>query len=155
MAAISATVIALVLPLVGITRSGRAATPQRASQRTACSQWGCSVAVGRNEKSVASGMSPARRVSVVAKRRAWMVPSTGVSIDSDDTATLFGEDQGRYLIACNFDAAEALMIAAGRAGVTLTTVGRFTGDEVKFGSSSAPLDELSRAWKGAFAEHFA
>ena len=80
---------------------------------------------------------------------------TGVSIDSDDTATLFGEDQGRYLIACNFDAAEALMIAAGRAGVTLTTVGRFTGDEVKFGSSSAPLDELSRAWKGAFAEHFA
>ena len=80
---------------------------------------------------------------------------TGVSIDSDDTATLFGEDQGRYLIACNFDAAEALMIAAGRAGVTLTTVGRFTGDEVKFGASSAPLDELSRAWKGAFAEHFA
>ena len=50
---------------------------------------------------------------------------------------------------------KALMIAAGRAGVTLTTVGRFTGDEVKFGASSAPLDELSRAWKGAFAEHFA
>ncbi|GGB17181.1 phosphoribosylformylglycinamidine synthase subunit PurL [Allosediminivita pacifica] len=80
---------------------------------------------------------------------------TGVSIDSDDTATLFGEDQGRYLVACNFDAAEALMIAAGRAGVTLTTVGRFTGDDVKFGGSSAPLDELAHAWKGAFAEHFA
>jgi phosphoribosylformylglycinamidine (FGAM) synthase-like enzyme len=48
----------------------------------------------------------------------------GVQIDTDDTATLFGEDQGRYLIACNFDQAEALMIAAGQAGLTLTTVGR-------------------------------
>jgi phosphoribosylformylglycinamidine (FGAM) synthase-like enzyme len=37
-------------------------------------------------------------------------------LDAADTADAFGEDQGRYLIACNFDKAEALMVAAGQAG---------------------------------------
>ncbi len=49
----------------------------------------------------------------------------GVILDSDDTAFLFGEDQARYLIACNFDEAEALMVAAGQAGVPIQTVGKF------------------------------
>ncbi len=78
----------------------------------------------------------------------------GVQIDSDDTATLFGEDQGRYLIACDFDSAEALMIAAGKAGVPLTTVGRFTGDMVRFGGSATPLDELKTLSEEAMAGHF-
>ncbi|KUF11881.1 phosphoribosylformylglycinamidine synthase subunit PurL [Pseudoponticoccus marisrubri] len=79
----------------------------------------------------------------------------GVQIDSSDTAQLFGEDQGRYLIACNFDAAEALMIAAGQAGVTIATVGRFTGEAVRFGRSEAPLEELVETWQGALAAAFA
>ncbi|SMX36041.1 phosphoribosylformylglycinamidine synthase subunit PurL [Maliponia aquimaris] len=66
----------------------------------------------------------------------------GAQIDTDDTATLFGEDQGRYLIACNFDQAEALMGAALRAGVHLTSIGRFTGDTLRFGNAQAPLAEL-------------
>ncbi|TMV81314.1 phosphoribosylformylglycinamidine synthase subunit PurL, partial [Thioclava sp. BHET1] len=33
----------------------------------------------------------------------------GLTLDSSDTATLFGEDQARYLISCSFDQAEALM----------------------------------------------
>jgi phosphoribosylformylglycinamidine synthase len=70
-------------------------------------------------------------------------------------ATLFGEDQGRYLIACNFDQAEALMIAAGRAGVPLSSVGRFTGDTVRMGRSEAPLTELAALYRGAFAATFA
>ncbi|HBB84617.1 MAG TPA: phosphoribosylformylglycinamidine synthase subunit PurL, partial [Sulfitobacter sp.] len=37
----------------------------------------------------------------------------GVEIESDDTATLFGEDQARYLVACTAEAAETL-IAAGK-----------------------------------------
>jgi phosphoribosylformylglycinamidine synthase len=32
----------------------------------------------------------------------------GVTLDAADTATLFGEDQARYLIACNFDQAEGI-----------------------------------------------
>jgi phosphoribosylformylglycinamidine synthase len=75
----------------------------------------------------------------------------GINLDASDTATLFGEDQARYLIACSFDKAEALMVAAGRAGVPLICVGRFGGDTVKIGGSYAPLAELSDLYRGAFA----
>ncbi|MBY6114634.1 phosphoribosylformylglycinamidine synthase subunit PurL [Mameliella alba] len=78
----------------------------------------------------------------------------GVQIDNDDTAMLFGEDQGRYLIACNFDSAEALMIAAGKAGVPVTTVGRFSGDTVRFGKSEAALAELKALTEEALSTHF-
>jgi phosphoribosylformylglycinamidine (FGAM) synthase-like enzyme len=76
----------------------------------------------------------------------------GIWLDSDDTPTLFGEDQGRYLIACNFDQAEGLMLAAGQAGVTIQSVGKFTGDTVWFSNtSSAPLAELSEIYRTSFA----
>ena len=75
----------------------------------------------------------------------------GVTLDAGDTPTLFGEDQGRYLIACSFDKAEALMIAAGQAGVSLTTVGRFTGTDVKLGREKATLSELSEIFETGFA----
>ncbi len=78
----------------------------------------------------------------------------GVHLDTDNTAELFGEDQGRYLIACNFDQAEALMGAAGQAGVTIHTVGKFGGDSVRFGASEAPLAELSDLYRGTFGEIF-
>ncbi|MEM1232657.1 MAG: phosphoribosylformylglycinamidine synthase subunit PurL [Pseudomonadota bacterium] len=74
----------------------------------------------------------------------------GVSLEASNTPTLFGEDQGRYLIACSFDKAEALMIAAGQAGVRLVTVGRFTGTDVSFGRASAPLAELSHLYETSF-----
>ncbi|MGR3378698.1 phosphoribosylformylglycinamidine synthase subunit PurL [Salipiger abyssi] len=79
---------------------------------------------------------------------------TGVQLSSADTAELFGEDQGRYLVACSFDQAEALMIAAGRAGVEIQTVGHFSGDTVKFGSSEAPLSELSHLYRSSFGALF-
>ncbi|WP_294623089.1 phosphoribosylformylglycinamidine synthase subunit PurL [uncultured Roseovarius sp.] len=79
----------------------------------------------------------------------------GVQLDADDTPTLFGEDQARYLVACNFDQAEALMIEAGRAGVPIRSVGKFTGDTVKFGTSEAPLSELSAIYRNSFGETFA
>lgn len=75
----------------------------------------------------------------------------GVQIDAGDTQTVFGEDQARYLIACNFDQAEALMLAAGQAGVTVTTVGKFGGDMVKIGGSEAPLTELKEIFRSSFA----
>ena len=74
----------------------------------------------------------------------------GITLDAEDTPTLFGEDQARYLIACNFDQAEALMIAANQAGVTLATVGKVGGDHITFGSQSAPLTELSQTFRSAF-----
>jgi len=75
----------------------------------------------------------------------------GVHLDSDATPELFGEDQARYLVACNFDQAEALMLEAGKAGVTIQTVGKFAGDTVKFGGSEAPLADLAEIFRGSFA----
>ena len=79
----------------------------------------------------------------------------GVALDSSDTSILFGEDQGRYLVACSFDKAEALVIAAGQAGVAIQTVGKFTGDTVWMGQSSAPLADLSETYQTTFADAFA
>jgi phosphoribosylformylglycinamidine synthase len=78
--------------------------------------------------------------------------AVGVILETDDTTLLFAEDQGRYLIACNFDQAEALMVAAGQAGVAITSVGRFTGTTVRMGTSEAELDSLSALYRSAFAE---
>jgi phosphoribosylformylglycinamidine synthase subunit PurL len=80
------------------------------------------------------------------------IAGVGVSLDMDDTPTLFGEDQARYLVACNFDQAEALFVAAGQAGVAIFSVGRFGCDQVSFGAASAPLSELAATFRSAFAD---
>ncbi|MDP5362221.1 MAG: AIR synthase-related protein, partial [Paracoccaceae bacterium] len=74
----------------------------------------------------------------------------GITLDVEDTPTLFGEDQARYLIACNFDQAEGLMVAANQAGVTLTTVGKAGGDQVTFGRHSAALADLAQIFRTSF-----
>src|SRR6056297_2372873 len=74
----------------------------------------------------------------------------GVALDAAPMATLFGEGQGRYLLACPFDWAEELMIRAGKARVALQCVGCFGGDLVKIGGSSAPLADLVALHEGAF-----
>ena len=78
----------------------------------------------------------------------------GVHLDSDDMATLYAEDQARYLVACSFDQAEALMIAAANAGVSIETVGKFGGSDVNFGKSSAALSDLSAIYRGTFGATF-
>ena len=44
------------------------------------------------------------------------------------------------------------MVAAGQAGVPLSTVGRFTGATVRLGNAEAPLDDLQSLYKSAFAD---
>lgn len=78
----------------------------------------------------------------------------GVFLDDAPTEMLFGEDQARYLVACNFDQAEALMIAAAQVNVPIATVGRFTGDTVRIGHASAPLSGLSAIYRDSFAATF-
>ncbi|WP_187429903.1 Phosphoribosylformylglycinamidine synthase subunit PurL [Roseobacter fucihabitans] len=77
--------------------------------------------------------------------------AVGIRLDSGDTATLFGEDQGRYLIVCSEEQAVALAFAAAEASLTLARVGKFGGNDVQMGDSSAPLDALSKLYRGAFA----
>ncbi|MFT7593470.1 MAG: phosphoribosylformylglycinamidine synthase II [Paracoccaceae bacterium] len=75
----------------------------------------------------------------------------GMHLDDAPTEMLFGEDQARYLVACNFDQAEALMIRAAQAGVPIASVGRFGGDNIRIGSSDAPLADLSAVYRTSFA----
>ena len=84
-----------------------------------------------------------------------LAEAAGVGLHMDhqhDDAFLFGEDQGRYLVACNFDAAEALMTAAGQAGVHVASVGKFTGHSLRIGNSEAPMEELSALYRESFAK---
>lgn len=75
----------------------------------------------------------------------------GVCIDrKKKTASLFGEDQGRYLIACRFDLCEFLMLQANNAGLTVALVGKFGGDEITLGTASAPAEELFDIYRTSF-----
>ncbi|MFD1882089.1 phosphoribosylformylglycinamidine synthase subunit PurL [Paracoccus pacificus] len=74
----------------------------------------------------------------------------GVTLSDPRIAHLFGEDQGRYLIACPRDAYEALKAEAGK--VELTLVGFFGGDNVDLGGDAAPLAELSALYRRAFVD---
>lgn len=75
----------------------------------------------------------------------------GVTLDAGDIATLFGEDQARYLLALSEDAAQKLEAAALTTGVPVLRVGRFGGSAVTFGGASAALAELSALYRGSFA----
>ncbi len=75
----------------------------------------------------------------------------GVTLDTGGTARLFGEDQGRYLIACAPDEAEPLLAAAEAAGVPLAKVGQFGGDTVALGKRQAPLADLVSIYRTSFA----
>ena len=79
----------------------------------------------------------------------------GITLATSDTATLFGEDQARYLIAATASQAAALGEAAKAAGVTLEEVGRFGGDSVTFAEASAPLESLAALYRSSFADTFA
>ncbi|MDO5646389.1 phosphoribosylformylglycinamidine synthase subunit PurL [Paracoccus sp. (in: a-proteobacteria)] len=75
----------------------------------------------------------------------------GVTLDSADIAQLFGEDQARYLVACAPTQADALIAAAAEAGVPVARVGQFGGEVVTLGGDAAPLADLSRLYRTAFA----
>ncbi|MFT5649106.1 MAG: phosphoribosylformylglycinamidine synthase [Yoonia sp.] len=75
----------------------------------------------------------------------------GATLDSDDTPTLFGEDQARYLIACSFDQAEDLMISAANADVPIAMVGKVGGDQIAFGNYTHDLADLTNTFRTSFA----
>lgn len=75
----------------------------------------------------------------------------GLTLDSAEIATLFGEDQARYLVAVAPAALDALQAAAQAAGVPLAIMGQFGGDAVRMGGDAAALADLSALYRGAFA----
>ena len=78
----------------------------------------------------------------------------GFEIYEESTAFLFGEDQARYLIACEFDQAESLFVEAGKQNIPILTVGSFKGDTVVFGNSKSDMASLSSIFTDTFKNLF-
>ena len=78
----------------------------------------------------------------------------GMEIQTSDPAKLFGEDQARYLIACNFDQAELLFVNAKKAKVTIENIGTLGGDKIKFGELCSDKDKIFSKYRNSFAEIF-
>jgi len=79
----------------------------------------------------------------------------GLSIDTADTAQLFGEDQARYLIAATPAHATQLLNAAKAANIPLRAIGTFGGETLAFGTASAPLSDLATLYRNSFAQAIA
>ena len=78
--------------------------------------------------------------------------NTGVTLDTADTATLFGEDQARYLIACTPENAARLLAAAKSAAIPAAQVGHFGGTDFTCGTATTHLADLLTLYKSAFAD---
>ena len=78
----------------------------------------------------------------------------GFEIYEESTEFLFAEDQARYLIACEFDQAEALFVEAGKQNIPIQTVGSFKGDAIVFGNSRSELVSLSAIFSDTFKHLF-
>ncbi|MCX7299511.1 MAG: phosphoribosylformylglycinamidine synthase subunit PurL [Rhodobacterales bacterium] len=74
----------------------------------------------------------------------------GVTLTAHDIAHLYAEDQARYLIVCSLSQAELLLDAAKVDFIQAEVVGHFGGDAVTFGTSTAPLSDLSNLYRSAF-----
>ncbi len=78
----------------------------------------------------------------------------GMEIEISDSATLFGEDQARYVIASNFDQAEALFVNAREEGVVISKIGTLGGNKIKFGEFYSGKEKLFNSFRTSFAEIF-
>ncbi|MBY8975578.1 phosphoribosylformylglycinamidine synthase subunit PurL [Rhodobacteraceae bacterium NNCM2] len=87
---------------------------------------------------------------------AEMALAAGLGVEIDAHATLsdaewfFGEDQGRYLLACTPEALPRLTEAAIATQMPLRRVGKVAGDAVKLGDKSVALAKLREAHEGGF-----
>ena len=78
----------------------------------------------------------------------------GFEIYEESTAFLFGEDQARYLIACEFDQAESLFVEAGKQNIPIQTIGSFKSDTIVFGNSKSDMASLSSIFTDTFKNLF-
>ena len=74
----------------------------------------------------------------------------GLTIEGGNAAVLFGEDQGRYLLAVDPSETPGLLADAETAGVRATRVGGLGGASISFGTVSAPLEDLSTLYRSGF-----
>ena len=91
----------------------------------------------------------------VAAAEMALAAGTGVAVEPHGElapdAWFFGEDQGRYLLACRETDASALVDMAIAAHMSVRRVGRTGGDTVRLGASEIGLDRLRAAHETGFA----
>ena len=82
-----------------------------------------------------------------------LAAALGVEVFADEeldaTAWFFGEDQGRYLLACPAEDVDRLLARAVEAAVPLQVVGVAGGAEVRLGAAAVSLAALREAHEGA------
>ena len=105
-----------------------------------------------NRKALARVHATCRTAGWRWRRSRWpKAAGLGVVLTAGDIATLFGEDQARYLVACGPAQGAKLIARAAEAGVPAARVGKFGGTVVRFAADEAPLKALSASYRGAFA----
>ncbi len=87
---------------------------------------------------------------LVALTEMAMPRSIGAEIADHPIPFLYGEDQGRYILAVPTAEAGPILSAAKSAGVPAVLLGSTGGDKIKVGSASVSLAELTRAYEGWF-----
>ena len=89
----------------------------------------------------------------VAAAEMALAGGVGVEIFADAelgaAGWFFGEDQGRYLLACPADDVDRLLVRALDAGVPLRVVGEARGGDLVLGESRVGLEALAAAHGGA------
>ncbi len=76
---------------------------------------------------------------------------TGVTFAATDLASLFAEDQARYLIALPVSATTAITTAAAAAGIPIAHAVTFGGSDLVIGPDHHPMADLASDWRSAFA----
>ncbi|MSU89027.1 phosphoribosylformylglycinamidine synthase subunit PurL [Rhodobacteraceae bacterium 2CG4] len=82
----------------------------------------------------------------VAAAEMALAGGVGVTLDVSGLGALYGEDQGRYLLATSEP--QALLDLATAHGVPAAVVGRFGGDAVTLAGTAVKLAELAAAHRG-------
>ena len=70
----------------------------------------------------------------------------GLTISGEGAGWFFGEDQARYLVACEAGNADALLALLADAGVPAAAVGSVGGDALVLGEASVPVVEIREAF---------
>ena len=91
----------------------------------------------------------------VAAAEMALAAGHGVTLEADaelaPLAWFFGEDQGRYLVACKPEDAARITETAMATQLAVRKVGETGGDVIRLGHSSVPLADLREAHATGFA----
>ncbi len=78
----------------------------------------------------------------------------GLETQIDDLLFFFNETQGRYLIATKKGNENLIISSAKKYGVEIKEIGKFTGNFLKFGKNSVPLQDIKTSYLNKLEDIF-